>query len=139
MIIPANCGREKNVLAIGYEEGKRKMQFIKIKINDLSISKLMTQGQIISSVQDALDLISEAGSNRIIISKDNLHPDFFVLSTCLAGEILQKFSNYGFYLAIIGEFSSHTSKNLRDFIYESNKKGQILFLESEGEIADFWK
>ena len=115
------------------------MQFIKIKINNLSLSKLMTPEQVISSVQDALDLISEAGSNRIIISKDNLHPDFFVLSTCLAGEILQKFSNYGFYLAIIGDFSSHTSKSLGDFIYESNKKGRILFLESEEKIEDFWK
>lgn len=115
------------------------MQFITIKVNDLSISKLANEGQIIRSVQDALDLISEVSSNRIIISKENLHPDFFILSTCLAGEILQKFTNYGLYLAIIGDFSTVTSKNLLDVIYESNKNGHILFLENEEKIKDFWK
>lgn len=65
------------------------MKFIKLKINDLSISKLVTDGQVINSVSDTMDLISEAGSKRIIIKKDNLNPEFFVLSTCMAGEILQ--------------------------------------------------
>jgi hypothetical protein len=115
------------------------MQFTTVKINDLSISKLVTEGQIINSVQDALDLISEAGSDRVIISKDNLHPDFFDLSTCLAGDILQKFSNYRMYLAIIGDFAEITSKSLRDFIYESNKNRHILYLESEEKIEEFWK
>lgn len=86
-----------------------------------------------------LDLVSEISTNRIIIAKENLHPDFFVLSTCLAGEILQKLTNYNFYLAIIGDFKNITNKNLLDFIYESNKIGRVLFLESESEIQEFWK
>lgn len=45
------------------------MQFITLKINDLSVSKLVTEGQIINMVNDALDLVSEAGSKRIIISQ----------------------------------------------------------------------
>ena len=53
--------------------------------------------------------------------------DFFVLSTCLAGEILQKFINYGVRFAIYGDFSKYTSKPLKDFMYESNKGKDIYF------------
>lgn len=53
--------------------------------------------------------------------------DFFVLSTCLAGEILQKFINYGIRFAIYGDFSKYTSRPLKDFIYESNNGKDIYF------------
>ena len=53
--------------------------------------------------------------------------DFFVLSTCLAGEILQKFINYGVRFAIYGDFTKYTSKPLKDFMYESNKGKDIYF------------
>ena len=45
----------------------------------------------------ALDVIQaqyEAGSKRIVIAKKRLHPDFFLRSTGLAGEVLQKYVNY---------------------------------------------
>ncbi len=47
--------------------------------------------------------------------------DFFILSTGFAGEMLQKYINYGGRIAIYGDFSNYTSKPLHDFIYESNK------------------
>ena len=40
----------------------------------------------------------------------------------MAGEILQKFSNYRVRLAIVGDFTPYSSKSIKDFIYESNKK-----------------
>lgn len=36
----------------------------------------------------------EAGSKRIVIAKKRLHPDFFLFSTGLAGEVLKKYVNY---------------------------------------------
>lgn len=48
----------------------------------------------------------------------------------MAGEILQKFSTYRVRLAIIGDFSTITSKSLRDFIYESNQGKQVNFVAS---------
>ena len=63
----------------------------------------------------------ETGCTNIAINKGAITDDFFVLSTCLAGEILQKFINYGIRFAIYGDFSHYTSKPLKDFIYESNK------------------
>ena len=88
---------------------------------------------IISCTQDAVDLLGEAGSedcSRIIIYERNLHPDFFKLATGLAGDILQKFSNYRFKLAIIGDFSKYKSKNLHDFIRESNKGNRVFFTDN---------
>ncbi|RFZ78862.1 DUF4180 domain-containing protein [Lacrimispora amygdalina] len=54
--------------------------------------------------------------------------DFFRLSTCLAGEILQKYVNYGVKMAVIGDFSVYTSKPLKDFIYESNCGSDFCFV-----------
>ena len=45
----------------------------------------------------------------------------------MAGEILQKFSNYRVRLAIIGSFEQCIAKSIRDFIYESNNGKQINF------------
>jgi hypothetical protein len=91
----------------------------------------------ISDVQSALDFMMsvnyETGSHSIIINKEAIIEDFFVLSTRLAGEILQKFITYQFKLAIIGDFSGYTSKPLKDFIYESNNGKDIFFVSSEEE------
>ena len=72
----------------------------------------------------------------IILNKDAVTPDFFVLSTKIAGEILQKFINYQFKFAIVGDFSGYTSKPLKDFIYESNKGRDIFFVSSEEDAIE---
>lgn len=54
----------------------------------------------------------------------------------MAGEILQKFSNYRVRLAIVGDFTSYSGKSIRDFIYESNKKGQINFVSTTEEALN---
>lgn len=51
----------------------------------------------------------------------------------MAGQILQKFSNYCVGLAIIGGFSKYKSKSLNDFIYESNKSEHTIFAGSKAE------
>jgi hypothetical protein len=100
---------------------------------DTVIAELVDERFIISEVQHILDLLGDAGANdtnRIIIRKENLHPDFFRLHTGLAGEILQKISTYGFKLAIVGDFSKYTSKSLQDFIRESNRGNRVFFVDS---------
>lgn len=62
--------------------------------------------------------------------------DFFVLSTGLAGEVLQKYANYGGRMAVYGDFSHYTSKPLHDFIYESNKGRDVFFVETEDEAIE---
>jgi hypothetical protein len=86
----------------------------------------------VSTVQDALDLIGNAdyqGANKLIIKREHLHPDFF------AGEIMQKAVNYYKYIAVVGDFSDLKKKSWLDFMYESNKKGQIIFVEDTQEAV----
>lgn len=94
---------------------------------------------VIRDTQTALDLIMtvkyEAETDRIAIDKEAVAEDFFILSTGVAGEILQKYINYGVKLAIYGDFSRYTSKPLRDFIYESNKGNDFFFVADEQEAV----
>jgi len=100
------------------------------------IAEITDEKVIISETQDMVDIMGEVVFNnctRIIIHEKNLHPDFFNLKTKLAGDILQKFSNYRVKLAIIGDFSKFKSKSLGDFIRECNKGNMVFFLNSVDE------
>ncbi len=92
---------------------------------------------VITDTQSALDLMAtvkyETDCDRIAIHKSSVAEDFFILSSGLAGEILQKFVTYHVKLAIVGDFSHYTSKPLRDFIYESNNGSHVFFVGTEEE------
>jgi len=91
----------------------------------------------ITSVEQVLDLMVEAryvgGCVGMILEEGSLGADFFKLSTGLAGEILQKFSNYRFRLAIVGDFSRYASQSLRDFRHECNTGGLVSFVSTVEE------
>ncbi len=95
---------------------------------------------LISDVQSSLDFMMsvnyETGCHSIVLNKEAITPDFFVLSTRIAGEILQKFITYQFKFAIVGDYSGYTSKPLKDFMYESNKGRDIFFVSSEEEAVE---
>ena len=83
------------------------MKITKIEKNDKVCAIVNSSEKVITNIQSALDLLMtvnyEAETKNIAISKELITEDFFVLSTCLAGEILQKFINYGVRIAIYGE------------------------------------
>ncbi|MDF2872430.1 MAG: hypothetical protein K0R05_4005 [Anaerocolumna sp.] len=105
-----------------------------IRKNSILIALVQEKELVIKDIQSALDLLAtvwyETGSNYLIITKECITEDFFVLSTRLAGEILQKFINYNIKVAITGDYSGYTSKPLKDFIYECNMGKDIFFLSS---------
>ena len=92
---------------------------------------------VISDPQSALDLAMPAkydgGAAKLAQDKSLIAEEFFILSTGLAGEILQKLTNYRVKLAIYGDFSHYTSKPLRDFIYESNQGTGVFFVLTREE------
>ena len=99
---------------------------------------------VITDAQSAIDLLMSAqydvGSKDIVIPKQLIAEDFFVLSTGLAGEVLQKYVNYGGRTAIYGDYSHYTSKPLKDFMYESNKGRDFFFISTRDEaVAAFAK
>ena len=79
---------------------------------------------------------SYQGTGKMILYEKNILPDFFDLKTKIAGEILQKYSNYRMQLAIVGDFTKYSSKSLSDFIYESNKAGRTIFVTSLEEAIE---
>lgn len=88
---------------------------------------------VIGDVQAALDLMATVkytdDCHKILINKANLAEEFFELRTKLAGEILQKYTNYQVKLAIVGDFEGYNSKSLKDFIYECNHGKQFFFVK----------
>lgn len=112
------------------------MTFELIEKDNNKIFKISSEDILLSNEDSALDIIGNSKYQevyKVIIDETNIDPDFFDLSTTIAGNIMQKFTLYGVQLAIIGEFEKYNSKSLNDFIYETNKQGQILFLSSEEE------
>lgn len=108
-------------------------------LNDITITEIISEELLIKETQDAVDLMAECvfnGSDKIILHEKNIIADFFDLKTRIAGDILQKFSNYKVRLAVVGDFSKYTSKSLRDFILESNKHGQVNFVNSTEEAIE---
>lgn len=116
------------------------MKITKIEKNNKVCAVVNNTQKIITDVQSALDLLMtvnyEAETKNIAISKELITDDFFILSTCLAGEILQKFINYGVRIAIYGDYSKYTSKALKDFIYESNNGKDVFFVSTENEAIE---
>lgn len=110
------------------------MKIEKITYKNTEIAHIKYEEPIITDAQSAIDLMMtanyEAGTNNIAISKDLIVNEFFILSSGLAGEILQKFINYKFRIAIYGDYSKYTSKPLKDFIYESNSGRDVFFTEN---------
>jgi hypothetical protein len=109
------------------------------KIENTVVAELTDENFIISDAQDVLDLMGDLimdNCNMIIIHENNLHEKFFRLHSGLAGEIFQKFSNYNFKLAIIGDFAKYTSKSFQDLIRESNKGNRIFFVRDIDEAVN---
>ena len=111
-----------------------------VKKNNVSVAVIHSDEHLITDVQSALDLIISVkdgtGCKNIAVNKEAIVDDFFILSTCMAGEIIQKFINYGVKFAIYGDFSQYTSKPLRDFMYESNRGKDIFFQPSVSRAVD---
>lgn len=107
---------------------------------DSRIAAIDSNELIIREVQDALDLMASIrylhDCSKMILPAESFCNDFFDLKTKLAGDILQKYTNYQVKLAIVGDFSKYSSKSLQQFIQESNHGSQIFFLPSEESAAE---
>lgn len=106
------------------------------------IAEVISDNIIIQSIEDGADLMGHLyyqDFGKVILYEKNICPDFFDLRTGMAGDILQKFSNYRIRLAIIGNFKKYESQSLRDFIFESNKGRQINFIDDLSAALEHMK
>ncbi|MBQ8082018.1 MAG: DUF4180 domain-containing protein [Clostridia bacterium] len=113
------------------------MQIKKIERNGVACTVIQSEQPVLTDAQSAVDMLMtaryEADTKNLVIDKALVAEDFFILSTGLAGEALQKLINYGGRIAIFGDFSRYTSKPLRDFIRESNRGRDVFFVPTEAE------
>jgi len=90
--------------------------------------------------QSALDFLVNIGyahdCRHVALNKAALGEDFFRLSTGVAGEVAQKIVNYGFCLAVVGDFSGYTSKSLQDYMHECNRGRHLFFVNDESEALN---
>ena len=119
--------------ACGARLGTLKMNII----NNIAI--IDTLPAPIDSVNDALQIVLDAqnaGAQKAIFSAEVFAPRFFDLSSGLAGEVMQKFVNYGLTAALVGDFSKYPSTALRDLIRESNRGRQLFFAATQEEALE---
>lgn len=105
----------------------------------MSTLSLPADGPLLATERDANDIIGDAfgqDADLVVIPAGRLSPEFFRLSSGLAGAVLQKFTNYQIRVAIIGDITQYTGNSapLRDFVAESNRRGQVRFLASETDL-----
>lgn len=112
------------------------MQYQIILHQDVTIAELLPEHPVLHTAQDMLEVLVNflyQDVSHLLLGEAHLSPAFFDLSTGLAGDMLQKFANYGGYVAIVGNFDRYTSSSLRDFIRESNRHGRISFVATRQE------
>ena len=111
------------------------MQYRIVDIPNGKVAVVKSDEVLITNGQSALDFAVSIGyendCSKIALDKSAVTEDFFDLKSGVAGEVAQKFVNFGYSLALIGDFSVYTSKSLHDFIYESNRGKYIFFVNSE--------
>ena len=100
------------------------------------IVEVQDNSLVIETTQQFLQLMMNLPSDKAILHKENLHESFFDLRSGLAGDILQKVSNYVLQLGIVGDFSAYESKSLHAFMYESNKSNRVVFVSTVEEALN---
>ncbi|OLR95023.1 DUF4180 domain-containing protein [Actinokineospora bangkokensis] len=77
------------------------------------------------------------GAEWVVVPVSRLDPEFFRLSSGVAGEITQKFANYRLKLAVVGDIEEHLARSapLRDLVREANAGSQLWFAATEAEFT----
>ena len=105
-------------------------------VQNKEIVEVQDNSLVIETTQQFLQLMMNLPSDKVILRREHLHESFFDLRSGLAGDILQKVSNYMLQLSIVGNFSQYDSKSLQAFIYESNKSNRVVFADTVEEALN---
>ncbi|AWP27654.1 PadR family transcriptional regulator AphA [Paenibacillus sp. LBL] len=121
-------------------EKEEKMNYHIREIESKKYIELISSIEPLSTENDALDLISlcwEHDTNAIMIYYAALSEDFFKLRTKLAGNMIQKFTNYGIKAAAIIPQETIQKGRFKEMAMETNKGNHFRLYESK-EAAEEW-
>ena len=88
------------------------------------------------SESDALDVLS-SGLPGCIFFVDDLHPEFFDLANQIAGQVLQKFVNYSFPIAIVIPEQHSYGERIDELIRDHRAHPYVQFFHTS-EAAQTW-
>lgn len=124
----------------GSEHMEDSMKLIVFEKNNLRYLHLSTNGQVLGKKEDGLDLISLCGehdTHGVLLEAEKLSEDFTQLRTGVAGEILQKLSNYRVRLAVVVSENQDYPSRFKEMIKELHK-GDTFRLFTALEDAKNW-
>ena len=109
------------------------------EINNVAIHRVDAAGEKLGSGASAIELIGATygqAVDMVVVPVERFDPEFFRLASGLAGEFIQKLQQYGLRLAIVGDLEAELrrSKPLQDFVRETNRHGQHLFVRDDAEL-----
>jgi hypothetical protein len=109
-------------------------------IGDVPVLVCPAEGEPIGSERAALDLIGDAGyqgARWVVVPVARFDEAFFRLRTRVAGDIVQKFAQYGVGLVVLGDISARAeaSSALRDFVRECDRGRTTWFVRDEEELG----
>lgn len=121
-------------------EEKNKMNYEIREIENKKYIELISTTNLLSTENDALDLISlcwEHEANFVMIHYAALSEDFFKLKTRVAGNIIQKFINYGIRAVAIIPQEIIQKGRFKEMAMETNK-GTHFRMYGSKEDAEKW-
>lgn len=110
-------------------------EFTLTHVGDVLVAEL--RDGVITSERDATDLVGNASflqADHVLLATSQLAPEFFDLSSGLAGAVTQKFANYRLRLLVAGAIPGVASPSLEAFMVESNR-GSLLAFVPDREAA----
>jgi hypothetical protein len=77
----------------------------------------------------------EHGARAVLLDQRAIPPEFFDLSTRVAGELLHCLGKYGIRLAAVVPDPMRHSGPFQDFLREANRRGQYRFFASRSDAV----
>lgn len=98
-----------------------------------------SDGAKLDGERAATDIIGDSYMSQpqvVAIPVARLAPEFLTLSNQIAGNVIQKFVNYGVAVAFVGDISVAVaaSNALRDYVRESNRGRHVWFVADMAEL-----
>jgi hypothetical protein len=93
-------------------------------------------GIFIDSFQTISDAVGKCyGAEGLILTEDDVSPEFFNLRSGLAGELFQKLTNYQVKLALVLQNTTSYGERFSELAFEHRTHSVIRFFSSEAEAG----
>ena len=90
-----------------------------------------------AAINDLLSLCYEHDTNNMLLYSTNLPESFFDISSKVAGDFMQKMTNYRVRAAIVLSEDTKTSKLFGQMASDTNRLGSVRFFEDRDSAVEW--